>query len=134
MEYSNRPRMIEFDELNLAPIVIDVKLDDVFEFAELHGIPKDRAEIFFYHYDAVDWVSGAGFKIVKWQSKLMEWWKTGGRFERGERMKTKLYPLPGKTCSQQSCRMPAVYKNTGGSYDSYYCAEHMPAEVREHYE
>lgn len=50
--------------------------------------------------------------------------------------KTKLFPIAGKTCSRPGCipAQPAVYKDSSGSYDHYYCREHMPESVKEHYE
>jgi hypothetical protein len=47
--------------------------------------------------------------------------------------KTKLYPILGKTCSRDGCKMPAVYKSAKGNYDHYYCLEHSPQSVREQY-
>ncbi|MHC4327497.1 MAG: hypothetical protein ACYSWW_05180 [Planctomycetota bacterium] len=48
--------------------------------------------------------------------------------------KTKLFPIQGKTCSKESCGMPAVYKSAGDYGDFYYCPEHMPAKVKEKFE
>jgi len=47
--------------------------------------------------------------------------------------KPKLLPIVGKTCSLQDCRLPAVYRDTSGSYDHYYCEKHLPSEVKEVY-
>lgn len=48
--------------------------------------------------------------------------------------KTPLYPLKGKTCGKRGCRMPAVYHDSSGNYDSYACPEHMPDKVKELYD
>jgi len=47
--------------------------------------------------------------------------------------KTKLWPIKDKNCSKPGCGMPAVYKDTSGSYDNYKCVEHMPEKVKEVY-
>ncbi len=44
--------------------------------------------------------------------------------------KIRLFPIAGKVCGE--CGLPAVYK-TSGDYDFWYCAEHMPAKVKEKY-
>ncbi len=48
--------------------------------------------------------------------------------------KTKLYPIPGKICEKKGCGLPAVYKDTSGNYDHYWCSKHMPEKVKELYE
>ena len=45
----------------------------------------------------------------------------------------KLFPISGKTCSYEGCTLPAVYKDTSGSYDHYKCNEHLPDEVKKLY-
>ena len=45
--------------------------------------------------------------------------------------KTQLFPIKGKNCF---CGMPAVYKDSSGTYDNYYCSEHMPEKVKAKYE
>ena len=47
--------------------------------------------------------------------------------------KTKIFPIPGKTCGKRGCSLPAVHKATSGNYDHYYCGEHMPESVKEKY-
>ena len=47
--------------------------------------------------------------------------------------KLQLFPIPGKTCSNSDCNLPAVYKDTSGSYDHYKCREHMPEAVKKLY-
>lgn len=47
--------------------------------------------------------------------------------------KPKLLPIVGKICSIGDCKLPAVYKDTSGSYDHYRCVKHLPTEVREMY-
>jgi len=48
--------------------------------------------------------------------------------------KKKLFPISGKTCSFKNCGMPAVYKMTGGDFDSYRCGVHLPEKVAKEYE
>lgn len=89
---------------------------------------------------AVLWVKDNPTKRKSnWGRFLTSWFKRtqdhGGNKVATKHTKTKLFPLPGKVC--EKCppreRLPAVYKTTGGSYDHYYCAEHMPAKVKEQY-
>ena len=47
--------------------------------------------------------------------------------------KARLFPIAGKICSIEGCRLPAVYKDSSGTYDNYKCLKHSPAEVRELY-
>lgn len=51
-------------------------------------------------------------------------------FSNSSDYKVKLFPIPGKNCH---CGMPAVYKATGGTYDNFYCEEHMPEKVKAKY-
>lgn len=47
-----------------------------------------------------------------------------------EKPKIRLFPIKGKNCSVPGCGMPAVYKDTSGTYDNYKCSEHMPEKVK----
>jgi hypothetical protein len=58
----------------------------------------------------------------------------GDEMSKGSVKKTKLPTIIGKTCSNSGCRMPAVYKDTSGDYDTYYCRDCMPDKVKEYYE
>jgi len=49
------------------------------------------------------------------------------------RPKIRLFPITGKVCGTKGCRLPAVYKDSSGPYDNFYCAQHMPAKVKEMY-
>ena len=87
------------------------------------------AEAFFYHYAANNWFRGTT-KMVYWKMALAGWSHRNAKTEVAR--KTKLYPIKGKTCGK--CAMPAVYKCSKYGYDNYYCARHMPDEVKELYE
>lgn len=88
------------------------------------------ADIFWHGYNDGGWVDTKGEPVRNWKLKLWTWYK----FEtKHVAKKITLYPLKGKTCSKPGCRMPAVYHDTSGNYDSYACAEHMPKEVKERY-
>jgi len=54
-------------------------------------------------------------------------------FSSSIKTKAQLFPIAGKICSKEGCRMPAVYKDTSGAYDSYRCKEHLPTKVKEVY-
>ena len=47
--------------------------------------------------------------------------------------KLRLFPIMGKNCNVKGCNIPAVYKDSSGSYDNYKCADHMPQRVKELY-
>lgn len=51
-----------------------------------------------------------------------------------EKKKKVLFPIAGKTCGKDGCRMPAVYKTSGGEYDHWLCHNHCPPEVKEEYD
>lgn len=44
-----------------------------------------------------------------------------------------LYPIIGKNCSVPGCGMPAVYRDSSGTYDNLKCSEHMPEKVKAKY-
>ena len=54
--------------------------------------------------------------------------------DNNSRKKQRLFPIIGKTCSREDCRLPAVYKDTSSAYDHYSCVNHLPEEVKELYE
>jgi len=47
--------------------------------------------------------------------------------------KVKLWPIPGKNCSVSGCGMPAVYRDSSGTYDNYRCSAHLPEKVKRVY-
>jgi len=51
----------------------------------------------------------------------------------GSEAKTKLFPISGKTCSREDCGLPAVYKDSSGGYDHFFCSDHMPEKVKAKY-
>lgn len=48
-------------------------LEVVLAWAEMRGVPKELAEIFFYHYDSIGWVDAGGNRISNPQSRLAKW-------------------------------------------------------------
>jgi len=81
------------------------------------------------------YVGSTGTKYKSHYMTILNWWKKDqDKIEpKTEQAKTRLFPIPGKNCSKQGCKLPAVYKATGPAYDSFYCGEHMPKEVKEKY-
>jgi hypothetical protein len=67
--------------------------------------------------------------MVNWKAAVRTWKRNTTE---GKSKKIKLLPIPGKNCYK--CRMPAVHRDGTGGYDTYTCAEHMPAKVKEKYE
>jgi hypothetical protein len=99
------------------------------------GIPEDKSEHFFHHYNAQGWMYPTQLPITNLKSAMWRWQRKGYEFEQAkkEQDKIKLYPIKGKTCSERGCKMPAVYKDSTGDYDSYKCRDHLPDKVREQY-
>jgi len=108
------------------------------EYIEQRGYLADIDSMWDW-YEKVDFKYPLGkclCKIKNWKADVNLKLRTGkfGAYKEGEKptvKKIKLYPIRGKNCSK--CGMPAVYR-TGGSYDWFYCAEHMPEKVKEKYE
>lgn len=96
------------------------------------GMSEDKSLAFYHHYNAQNWFFGSGLKITNLKSAMWRW-KNSGYTEKNSK-KQKLYPIKGKTCSRAGCRMPAVYKDSSGAYDSYACSAHLPVKVKEKYE
>lgn len=95
------------------------------------GMPEEKSEYFYHHYNRQGWVFGNGQEMTDLKS-AMWWWKNNNyRFENKENKKQKLWPIQGKRCSERGCGMPAVYKWTSGSgYDFWYCFEHIPRHIK----
>ena len=104
-------------------------LEQVKDFAAINMIPEKVAETYWFNFDGQGWVRANGQKIVKWQSHFI-WWYRQECWKEKER-KQMLYPIKNKFC--EKCGMPAVFR-TGGTYDHYYCTEHMPDKVKAKYE
>lgn len=88
-------------------------------------------EIFWHGYNDGDWIDTNGKPVRNWKLKLWTWHNFSAK---QATKKTTLYPIKGRTCSKTGCRMPAVYHDTSGNYDSYACSGHMPEEVKELYD
>ncbi len=79
---------------------------------------------------------GLGSKGYKYKSHYFTIlsWARRKRTESPPTKKTKLFPIAGHLCGKEGCKMPAVYKDTSGSYDSFFCSAHMPEKVKDKYE
>lgn len=107
-------------------------LNDFVVAAPHVGLTEQQAKKCFEFYETQGFCfSGSGFPIQKPEDALNRWKRNLQSFvkEKSESRK-KLFPITGKTCSKSGCRMPAVYKDSSGNYDFYYCAEHMPESVK----
>ena len=98
------------------------------------GMPEDRSLSFYHHYNAQNWLYPYNLPITNLKSAMWRWQQNQYKFDKSGNGKTKLYPIKGKICSQGDCRMPAVYKDSTGAYDSYACSAHLSAKVKEKYE
>ena len=88
---------------------------------------------FVNSYEQKGWMVGRN-KMVSWKAAVRNW-KCNGWGGKGTaaKKKTKLWPISGRCCSKEGCRLPAVYKSPG-TYDFYYCHHHMPESVKAEYE
>lgn len=77
-----------------------------------------------------DYIGSRGVKYKSHYHTILAWERKNG--PRAAQKKTKLFPISGRKCSE--CPLPAVYKDSSGAYDFYYCADHMPKEVKAKYE
>ena len=88
--------------------------------------------VFYKYFTAAEpkWVDSESKPVRNWKQKLLTWSsKSNGTGVISS--KIRLFPIAGKICSK--CPLPAVYKDSAGSYDHYYCLDHSPPEVREKY-
>jgi hypothetical protein len=111
-------------------------LKEIKDVAFTIGVPDDKAEAFYHHYNGQGWVFGNGLPIADLSSALVKWRNNQYRFEgkNGEGKasgKTKLFPIAGKTCCK--CSLPAIYRDDKGEYPHHYCGNHMPEKVKEKY-
>lgn len=83
--------------------------------------------------DLNNYIGSTGRKYKSHYHTLLNWAKSNYK-KTAIKKKTKLFPISGKTCSRSNCPLPAVYKNTKGSYDRYDCSKHMPEKVKENFE
>ena len=101
----------------------------------MSGLTEEDSVACFHYYNKKGWVDKDGNIITDPRSTLINWRINKPRFEKSDKnnRKAKLFPIKGKTCGKTGCPLPAVYKDGSGSYDSYFCAEHMPKSVKELY-
>jgi len=104
------------------------------------GLTPEEAENSYANFGANNWKRGNGVEIESWEQVpgLLTYWRNNRQNFAPKKPaenegKTKLWPIAGKTCSKDGCKMPACYKKTGGNYDWYYCVDHMPESVKEKY-
>jgi len=80
-----------------------------------------------------DYLGSKGVKYKSHYHTILSWERKNNGQKPANQIikKVKLYPLSGKNCVK--CKLPAVYKDSSGSYDNYFCAEHMPEKVKKLY-
>ena len=108
--------------------------EEVSEYAKTIGFALD-GQYFCDHYEARGWKYNGGVKMVSWKAAVRTWKHHGLSKQQNPVAvgvkKTKLYPITGRSCGK--CKMPAVYKDGYGGYDSYYCPEHMSEKIKAKY-
>lgn len=128
---TNNSNSVRFDSEKR--IITGLNQEDYDQWKEAFPAVEIEAEI----RSATQWLLDNPTKRKKQVRRFLTNWLRR-RQERGGSTASKpgtihLLPIPGKVCSKDACGMPAVYKSSGGSYDYYYCQEHMPAKVKEKY-
>lgn len=99
------------------------------------GITEQQAVKWYEHYAAQGFVFGGGLPITNLEAALVRWRNNQYKFEQKEKpSKAKLFPIKGKICGKGDCKLPAVYKDSSGAYDSFSCSDHMPVSVKERYQ
>ena len=78
-----------------------------------------------------DYIGSKGKKYKSHYHTILTWDRKNGNSEQPKKLQ--LFPIKGKNCTDRGCNLPAVYKDASGSYDQYYCAEHMPEKVKKLY-
>jgi len=104
-------------------------VSEVSQYVKEIGCSVDP-QAFVDFYASKGWMVGSN-KMKDWKAAVRTW---RGRQVEPAAAKLKLFPIQGKTCGKAGCPLPAVYKDSTGAYDHFYCTEHMPAEVKAKYE
>jgi hypothetical protein len=106
--------------------------DEVTAYALSIGFTLD-GQYFCDWYETRGWIpNGSRAKMSSWKAAVRTWKHNSKRRTEGPGVrKTKLYPITGRSCGK--CKMPAVYKDGSGGYDSYYCSEHLPTKIKAEY-
>jgi len=98
------------------------------------AISEKQSLIFYHHYNKKGWVDGNNIPLTDLRSALVSWRNKNYQFEKSQ-AKQKLFPIPGKHCSERGCGMPAVYKwSSNSGYDFWACSKHLPEKVKEKYQ
>ena len=108
--------------------MINPTLQEVIDIGIAVGLEPEKSEQWYHYYKAQGFKFSSGLESVDLKSALWRWKRNQYRFEKNN--KQMLPIIRGKFCH---CSMPAVHKNSSGSYDEFTCAEHMPEDVRKKY-
>jgi hypothetical protein len=113
-------------------------LQQVIDAGNVLGIIEEHAKIWYDHYAAQGFVFSSNVPMVDIRLAMQRHKNNGtlaALVEKVEQSKApkkkKLYPIKNKFCH---CGLPAVHRNSSGSYDSFTCADHMPEKVKEKYQ
>lgn len=108
-------------------------LEEIKQYIQENNLSVD-SEKFYKHFTVgnTQWIDSEGKPVRNWKQKIQTWASYSTSNSKISSSKIRLFPIAGKICAK--CPMPAVYKGASGSYDHYYCAEHMPEAVKEKYE
>jgi len=129
------------ERFNNGGLTVIYTLEQCKDACIMNGIPEINAESYYNQYASQGWKKGNGQVITNLQAHMAKRWNRGkncwdfdegkGKQQKTENEgKTRLWPISGRSCGERNCKMPAVYKHAG-AFDNYYCAEHMPAKVKE---
>ncbi len=98
------------------------------------GLTDEEGETCFDRYEQQGWKFGNGLDIPSMDAALGRWRLNKQERESQGGKKARLLPIVGKVCSKDGCGLPAVYKDTSGSYTYFKCKKHMPEKVKALYD
>ena len=116
-------------------VFVPPTVQEIEAYCKEKGYQVDARQFIEYYSTTDDglWHDRDGKPVKNWKQKIISVWskknsdhRTGG--------KSKLFPITGRTCGVDGCKMPAVYKSVGGAYDNYLCPAHLPESVKIQYE
>lgn len=122
-------------EIEMAKRFIPPTFKEVKQYQALHPELSNVDIVMFFHgFNDAGWIDTQGNPVRNWKLKMWTWSRGNLKYSQNIAKKQRLLPIVGKTCSEPGCRLPAVYKDTSGSYDYYRCVNHLPPEVKELYD
>lgn len=121
--------VLELNQKKPRSVFVKPTLEELQVYCKEIGFDLD-CQGFIDFYESKGWLVGKA-PMKSWKAAVRTWKRTSIPAGNRPDKKTKLFPIAGKNCCK--CKMPAVYKDSGGGYDSFYCNIHMPEKIKEKY-